>query len=71
MTTDTATLPMPKSKRDDLTVKLERAIVKKANIIAQNRDIHTAEFLSELLRPLVEREWQKELKKMTQQGETG
>lgn len=56
-----------RQKRDDQAVKIERALAKIANIIAQNREISAAELLSDLLRIPLEKEWQKELKKLNEQ----
>lgn len=55
-------------KRDDQAVKIERRLAKIANIIAQSRDTSAAELLSDLLRGPLEKEWQKELRKLNQQG---
>jgi hypothetical protein len=39
-----------KSERDDVTAKLDRALVAKAKLIAAHRGVPAAELLSELLR---------------------
>lgn len=51
------TLEMP--KREDVAVKVEAAIYRKAKMVAAYRDITIAEYLSDLLRKLVERDYRK------------
>jgi hypothetical protein len=58
-----------KSKRDDMPVKIERAIWQQAKVICASRGIPMAELLSDLLRPIIEREYHKTLKKL-QAGES-
>lgn len=41
-------------KRDDVTVKLDKEVVRKARIVAAYRDITLAEYFSEKLAPLVD-----------------
>lgn len=53
-----------KPKRDDMPAKIERAILQKAKVICAVRGITMAEFLSDLLRPLVDREYHKTVKNM-------
>lgn len=48
---------MPKPKRNDSSVKIESGIVRKARLITDFRDATLAEYLSDLLRPLVERDY--------------
>ncbi len=45
--------PMPKPKRDDLAVKVDRQVVRQARIVAAYRDQDVNEYLSEVLAPLV------------------
>jgi hypothetical protein len=62
---------MPKKKgprRDDQAVKIERIIAQQAKFIADRRDMTVGEFLSELLRSDVRREWEKEVKKMNEEA---
>ena len=71
MTIATLTMSQPSDKhkkRNDQAVKIERQLARMANIIAQNRGIPAAELLSDLLRGPLDREWQKELKKLNQLG---
>lgn len=46
-------------KRNDLAVKIDSSIVLKAKMIASKRSITMAEYLSELLRPHVDRDYAK------------
>ena len=46
-------------KRNDKTVKIERDLGTMAGLIAETKGISTAEYLSKLLRPLIERDWPK------------
>lgn len=50
-----------KHKRDDKTVKIERALAVKAGVIAESKGSTIAEYLSGLLRPLIDRDWPKAL----------
>jgi hypothetical protein len=45
------------STRDDIVVKVDRGIVAKARYVAESRRIPLAEYLSELLRPVVGRDF--------------
>lgn len=55
---------MSKQKRDDKAVKIDRRLATKAKVIADTRGISAAEYLSELLRPLIERDWPRAMKKL-------
>ena len=50
---------MPREKRNDLAVKIEADIVRKARTMCNWRDITVAEYLSNLLRAAVERDFDK------------
>jgi hypothetical protein len=50
------------SDRDDVTVKLDRHVAKKLRYVAEDRDIPLAELLTELLRPIADREFEKATK---------
>lgn len=53
----------PKPKRNDKAVKIERDLAVKASVIAEQLGYDSmAEYLSDLLRPLIERDWPKALK---------
>lgn len=58
--------PMPekKPKRKDKAVKIERGLATKAKIIADARGISAAEYLSELLRPHILKDWPKAIKEL-------
>ena len=63
---------MPKSKgdkpkREDRAVKIAGELVQKASIVAKIRGVYLAELLSEWLRPVVEREYAKEVKRLTEE----
>jgi hypothetical protein len=71
MSVSVAELTMPKKKgprRDDQAVKIERAIAQQAKFIADRRDLTLGEYLSELLRADVRRDWEKEVKKMSEEA---
>ena len=57
--TTTLEKPMAK-KRNDVSVRLDADVARKAKAIASLREITLAEFLSDTLRPIVDREWAKE-----------
>jgi hypothetical protein len=48
-----------KSERDDVAVKLDRAIVAKCRYVAEVRGITLAEYLTEALKPVAERDFAK------------
>jgi hypothetical protein len=52
------------SERDDVTVKIDRGIVSKAKMIASARSVPLAEYLSELLRSPVIRDFAKEMRRI-------
>jgi hypothetical protein len=60
---------MPRSnkpKRNDKAVKIDRDLAVKAKVIADQLGFSSAaEYLSGLLRPLIERDWPKALKKLS------
>ena len=57
------TMDRTKMARNDLAVKLDAAIAKKAKHVAINRGITLAS-ISELVRPLVERDFKEEMSNM-------
>lgn len=54
-------MPKKKQRRDDQAVKLDRRLVAKAQLIAKVRGISVAEYLSELVRPHIEKDFPKAL----------
>jgi hypothetical protein len=60
-----ATLDGPKMARNDLTVKIDADIVTKAKHVSFNRRITLAAYLSEMMRPLVDRDFEEEMAKMS------
>lgn len=49
----------PKSDRDDVSVRLDRNVVSRARFVADQRGLTLAEYLTELVRPLVDRDFGK------------
>lgn len=49
----------PKTDRDDVTVKMDRTVVARARYVADIRGMTLAEFLTEGVRPFVDREFAK------------
>jgi hypothetical protein len=49
------------STRDDQSVKVDRELVTRAKFVAERRRIHLAEYLTELLQPLVARDFDREV----------
>jgi len=47
------------STRDDVVVKLDRAIVAKARYVAESKRVPLAEYLSEALRPIVGKDFER------------
>jgi hypothetical protein len=54
----------PKSNRQDVSVKFDEHLARKAKLIASDRGITMAEYLSELARPLIDRDYVKLVKKV-------
>jgi hypothetical protein len=57
-----------RSERDDVPVKVDRAIVNKAKMIATARGLSLAEYVSELLRGPVDRDFAKEMRRLETDG---
>ena len=55
-----ALLDVPMTRRNDVTVKLDADVAREAKMVAASRDQTLAEYLSELLRPLVRRDLESE-----------
>ena len=60
--------PMARTKRVDTAVKVDLETVRKAKIVAAFRDITLAEYLSEVLAPIVERDLSEAVAKQASQG---
>jgi len=56
--------------RQDLAVKMGADVVKKAKVVALNRNITLAEYLTERIRPLVDDDYAQELAKMSKEAKT-
>jgi hypothetical protein len=52
----------PTSDRNDVAVKMDRRIVAKARYVAEQREITLAEYLSEIVRPVVDKDFEKATK---------
>lgn len=50
---------MAKPKRQDVTVKIDAKLQRKAKLVASHRDLTLSEYLSELLEKPVERDYQR------------
>ena len=61
--------PMAKQKRDDEPVKIDRAVLSIARIVAAYRGMSVAEYLSERLRPLVAEDHAEEVRALQESGE--
>jgi hypothetical protein len=48
---------MPRPKRNDIAVKIDRDVIRKAKTICGHRDISLAEYLTGLLSPVIDREY--------------
>jgi hypothetical protein len=57
---NTPTLDRKMARRQDAAVKMDAEVLRKAKIVASFKDITLAEYLSELVRPLVERDLQEQ-----------
>lgn len=57
--------------RNDLSVKIDAEVLKQARIVATHRNIPVAEYLSELVRPLVGRDYRKSVDEMSREASGG
>jgi predicted HicB family RNase H-like nuclease len=57
-----------KTKRDDRAVKIDRNVADKAQFIAQRRGISLAEYVTDLIRTAVEKDFAKALKELGEGG---
>lgn len=53
----------PMARRNDVAVKIDAEVVRKARIVAAYKGLALAEYVSELMRPLVERDLEHEQEK--------
>lgn len=53
--------------RQDLTVKMGTDVARKAKVVALNRNITLAEYLTERIRPLVDGDYEQEVAKMSRE----
>jgi hypothetical protein len=61
----------PKTERDDVSVKLDRGVVSRAKIVAAARSLTLAEYLSELTRGPVDRDFVKEMQRVQAETKVG
>lgn len=60
--------PRPPADPSLITVRFDRALVSRLKMIATDKNVSLAEYISEIIRPTVERDWGKLIKKT--EGET-
>ena len=66
MTTQVLTMPKTnRTKRNDIAVKVDAGVIASARVVVAHRNITLAEYLSDLLRPLVERDLKKTGREIT------
>ena len=58
-----------KFKRDDVAVKLDRELTDKAKLVASRKRITLAEYMTELSRPTIEKDFAKVIREMKGDGE--
>jgi hypothetical protein len=51
------TVELPVAKRNDVTVKMDAGVIHMAKVVAAHKDVSLAEYLSEVTRPIVERDY--------------
>ncbi len=56
----------PKKKRSERAVKIPRDLAVKAKVIAEANGVTIADYLGPIIRPAVERDWPKAVKKIEQ-----
>ena len=61
----------PKTERNDVSVKLDRGVVSRAKIVAAARGLTLAEYLSELTRGPVDRDFVKEMQRVQAEIKVG
>ncbi len=54
--------------RNDTSIKLDAQVAGKAKLVATNRGITVAEYNSEILRPIVDRDLKEQMSKMVPEG---
>jgi hypothetical protein len=59
-----------RTERDDVSVKLDRAVASKAKILAGDRGITLAELLTEMLGPLIDKAYLQLMRKLDSAEET-
>jgi hypothetical protein len=59
------------SERDDVTVKIDRAVASMARMVASVRGVPLVEYLSEAARTVVERDFAKEMRRLSAKDQEG
>lgn len=54
----------PKGDRDDITIKFDRKLKMKADLIAADKGVSTVEYISELARPAIDKAYATLVKKV-------
>lgn len=57
------------ARRNDLSVKIDAEVIRKARIVVAYRDLNLAEYLSEVLAPIVDRDLAAEQERERKRGE--
>jgi hypothetical protein len=57
--------------RNDVSVKLDAAVAKEAKLVATYRGVPVAQYISEVLAPIVRRDLQAEVAKMAKESKGG
>lgn len=59
------------SVRDDTSIKFDRRLARRAKMIAGARGISTAEYLSEMTRPMIDRDYVEMMRELDGEATTG
>lgn len=57
------------AKKENTSVKLATDVWRKAKVIAHSKGVHMSTYLSDLLRPLVNKDYPKALQKLAEEDE--
>jgi hypothetical protein len=52
------------SERQDVSIKFDRGLARKARMIAEARNVSMAEYLSEMTRPIIDRDYLKVMREL-------
>lgn len=62
---------LPRPKRDDVAVKIDAKVYRKAKVVAAARGITIAEYVTDVCRPTVERDYQRMVRQMANDEDNG